>query len=100
MNQKPQTVNVDRIRLAAPWAAWWAMFAAVCIGVWHVRGAKSFMEQVVVEVRELRVEAKELRTEIRQAQEKQHQLELDIKGVKTKLGISATFSTPVVTAAK
>lgn len=50
------------------------------------------MEQVVKEVKELRVEMKVV-------QEKQHQLEIEMKGVKTKLGITATLSDPVVTAA-
>lgn len=37
------------------------MFAVVCVGVWHVRGAKAIGEQVVVEVKELRVEMKQAR---------------------------------------
>ena len=92
MPPKPQTIQVDRVRFSAPWAAWWAMFLVVCTGVWYVRGAKSVVEQVVNEVRELRVEMKVV-------QEKQHQLEVEMKGVKTKLGITSTFSDPVVTAA-
>lgn len=68
------------------------MFLVICTGVWYVRGAKSVVEQVVNEVRELRVEMKVV-------QEKQHQLEIEMKGVKTKMGITSTFSNPVVTAA-
>ena len=99
MPPKPQTVHVDRLRLSGPWVAWWAMFlvactgaTGVCTGVWYVRGGVSAVEQVVKEVKELRVEMKVV-------QEKQHQLEVEMKGVKTKLGITATFSDPVVTAA-
>lgn len=92
MPPKHQTIQVDRARLSATWAAWWAMFLVICTGVWYVRGAKSVVEQVVNEVRELRVEMKFV-------QEKQHQLEIEMKGVKTKMGITSTFSNPVVTAA-
>lgn len=92
MPPKPQSIDVDRMRFSATWAAWWAMFLVVCTGVWYLRGAKATMEQAVIEVKELRVEMKA-------TQDKQHQLELDMKGVKTKLGITANFSDPVVTAA-
>ena len=92
MTAKPQNIDVDRVRFSAPWAAWWAMFIVVCTCVWYVKGAKLVLEQVVYEVKEMRVEMKV-------AQEKHHQLELEIKGIKTKLGISATFSAPVVTTA-
>ena len=92
MPPKPQTIHADRIRFSASWAAWWAMFVVVCTGVWYLRGAKATIEQAVIEVKELRVE-------MRATQDKQHQLELDMRGVKTKLGISATLSAPVVTAA-
>lgn len=62
MPPKPtQTINLDRIRLAGPWAAWWAMFCVACIGVWYLRGAKSVVEQVVVEVKGLREETKQAR---------------------------------------
>ena len=61
MPPKPQTVHIDRLRFTGPWMAWWAMFAAVCTGVWHVRGAKSIGEQVVIEVKELRAEMKQAR---------------------------------------
>jgi hypothetical protein len=44
-------------------------------------------------------EVKEIRVEMRMSQQKQHELELEIKGIKTKLGITASFSAPVVTAA-
>jgi hypothetical protein len=93
MAPKPQNIDVDHVRFSAPWAAWWAMFLVVCTCVWYVKGAKSVLEQVVYEVKEIRVE-------MRMSQQKQHELELEIKGIKTKLGISATFSAPVVTAAK
>jgi len=92
MPPKPQDIHVDRLRLSGPWVAWWAMFVTVCCGVWYVRGAAIAVQQVVAEVKELRVEMKV-------TEEKQHQLELDMKGVKTKLGIAANFSDPVVTAA-
>lgn len=99
MPPKPQNIHVDRLRLSGPWTAWWAMFVVICIGVvatckgvWHLRGATSNIEQVVKEVKELRVEMKV-------TQEKQHQLEIEMKGVKTKLGLTANFSDPVVTAA-
>jgi hypothetical protein len=99
MPPKPQNIHVDRVRLSASWASWWAMFVvisigagATCRGVWHLRGATANIEQVVKEVKELRVEMKV-------TQEKQHQLEIEMKGVKTKLGITANFSDPVVTAA-
>jgi hypothetical protein len=92
MPPKPQNIDVDRVRFSAPWAAWWAMFIVVCTGVWYLRGAKATIEQAVIEVKELRVE-------MRATQDKQHQLELDMRGVKTKLGITASFSAPVVTAA-
>ena len=65
---------------------------AVCKGVWHLRGATSSIEQVVKEVKELRVDMKV-------TQDKQHQLEIEMKGVKTKLGISSTSPGSVVTAA-
>jgi hypothetical protein len=37
------------------------MFAVVCAGVWYLRGAKAIGEQVVVEVKELRVEMRQAR---------------------------------------
>jgi len=61
MPPKPQTINVDRIRLAGPWAAWWAMFSVAVLGVWYLRGSKAAVEQVVVEVKELREETKQAR---------------------------------------
>jgi hypothetical protein len=64
MPPKPQTVNLDRIRLSGPWAAWWAMFCVAVIGVWYLRGAKDAGEQVVVEVKALRTEMKQAREEI------------------------------------
>lgn len=64
MPPKPQTVNLDRIRLSGPWAAWWAMFSVAVIGVWYLRGAKAVGEQVVVEVKELRTEMKQTRETI------------------------------------
>lgn len=64
MPQKPQTINVDRIRLSGPWAAWWAMFTVAVIGVWYLRGAKAAGEQVVIEVKELRGEMKQARETI------------------------------------
>lgn len=54
-------MNVDRIRLAGPWAAWWAMFSVAVLGVWYLRGSKAAVEQVVVEVKELREETKQAR---------------------------------------
>jgi hypothetical protein len=91
MPPKAETIHVDRVRLTASWAAWWAMFVVVCTGVWYLRGAKATIEQAVIEVKELRVEMKA-------TQDKQHQLELDMRGVKTKLGISSTQSGQIVTA--
>lgn len=64
MPPKPQTINVDRIRLSGPWAAWWAMFTVAVIGVWYLRGAKAAGEQVVIEVKELRGEMKQARETI------------------------------------
>lgn len=61
MPPKPQTVNIDRIRLSGPWAAWWAMFSVAVIGVWYLRGSKAAVEQVVIEVKELREETKQAR---------------------------------------
>jgi len=61
MPPKPQTVHIDRIRLAGPWAAWWAMFSVAVLGVWYLRGSKAAVEQVVIEVKELREEAKQAR---------------------------------------
>lgn len=59
--KQPQTINLDRIRLAGPWAAWWAMFSVAVLGVWYLRGSKAAVEQVVVEVKELREENKQAR---------------------------------------
>lgn len=70
--KQPQTINIDRIRLAGPWAAWWAMFSVAVIGVWYIRGAKDAGEQVVVEVKEVAVEVKALRSEMKQARETMH----------------------------
>jgi len=62
MPPKPQpTIHLDRIRLAGPWAAWWAMFCVAVLGVWYMRGAKAVVEQVVVEVKGLREETKQAR---------------------------------------
>lgn len=61
MPPKPQTVHIDRIRLAGPWAAWWAMFSVAVLGVWYLRGSKAAVEQVVIEVKELREETKQAR---------------------------------------
>lgn len=61
MPPKPQTVHIDRIRLAGPWAAWWAMFSVAVLGVWYLRGSKAAVEQVVIEVKELREENKQAR---------------------------------------
>ena len=62
MPPKPtQTINIDRIRLSGPWAAWWAMFSVAVLGVWYLRGSKAAVEQVVVEVKELREETKQAR---------------------------------------
>lgn len=61
MPPKPQTVNLDRIRLAGPWAAWWAMFSVAVLGVWHLKGSKDAVEQVVIEVKALRQETKQAR---------------------------------------
>jgi len=71
MPPKPQMVHIDRIRLAGPWAAWWAMFAVAVSGVWYLRGAKAAVEQVVIEVKELREETK-------QAQEIIHVLDVRV----------------------
>jgi hypothetical protein len=56
-----QAVNIDRIRLNGSWTAWWAVFSVLLVGVWYLRGAKSIGEQVVLEVRELRMEMREAR---------------------------------------
>lgn len=64
MPPKPQTINVDRIRLSGPWAAWWAMFTIAVTGVWYLRGAKDAGEQVVIEVKALRGEMKQAREQI------------------------------------
>jgi hypothetical protein len=56
-----QTIDLTKIRFAAPWAAWWAMFSAVVVGVWYLRGAKEIGEQVVAEVKELRAEMRQTR---------------------------------------
>lgn len=64
MPPKPQTINLDRIRISGPWAAWWAMFSVAVIGVWYLRGAKDAGEQVVVEVKALRGEMKQAREQI------------------------------------
>lgn len=64
MPPKQQTVNLDRIRLSGPWAAWWAMFCVAVVGVWYLRGVKDAGEQVVVEVKALRAEIKQAREEI------------------------------------
>lgn len=64
MPPKPQTINVDRIRLSGPWAAWWAMFTVAVTGVWYLRGAKDAGEQVVIEVKALRGEMKQAREQI------------------------------------
>jgi len=61
MPPKPQTVHIDRIRLAGPWAAWWAMFSVAVLGVWYLRGSKAAVEQVVIEVKELREKTKQAR---------------------------------------
>ena len=71
MSPKVETVNIDRIRLSGPWAAWWAMFAVALAGVWQIRGAKSAGEQVVIEV-------KELRSEMKQAREAMHVLDVRV----------------------
>ena len=61
MPPKPQTVYLDKIRLNGPWAAWWAMFSVAVLGVWYLRGSKAAVEQVVIEVKELREETKQAR---------------------------------------
>lgn len=61
MSQKPQALNIDRVRLSGTWTAWWAMFSTVVVGVWYLRGAKEAGEQVVKEVQELRSEMKQAR---------------------------------------
>lgn len=58
MPPKPQTINLDRIRLSGPWAAWWAMFAVALTGVWYLRGAKDAGEAMVLEVKAVRQEMK------------------------------------------
>ncbi len=61
MPPKPQTINMDRVRISGPWAAWWAMFAVAVTGVWYLRGSKAAVEQVVIEVKELREKTKQAR---------------------------------------
>jgi hypothetical protein len=56
MPPKPQTINLDRIRLSGPWAAWWAIFSVAVLGVWYLRGTKDAGEAVVVEVKAMREE--------------------------------------------
>jgi hypothetical protein len=58
---KPESINLDRIRLSASWTAWWAVFVVLLVGVWYLRGAKAVGEQVVTEVRELRIEMRDQR---------------------------------------
>lgn len=76
--KQPQTINIDRIRLSGPWAAWWAMFCVAVIGVWYIRGAKDAGEQVVVEVKEVAVEVKALRSEMKQARDEIHGLNVRV----------------------
>ena len=57
----PQTINIDRVRLSGASAAWWAMFCVAVLGVWYLRGSKAAVEQVVIEVKELREKTKQAR---------------------------------------
>jgi len=61
----PQEINLDRIRLSGSWAAWWAVFCVLLVGVWYLRGAKSVGEQLVIEI-------KEIHSEMRKANDKLH----------------------------
>jgi len=74
MPPRPQTIQLDRVRLSGPWAAWWAMFTVAVSGVWYLRGAKDAGEAVVVEV-------KAVREEMKAAAEKIHVLDVRVSNL-------------------
>lgn len=85
MPPKLQTINLGRVRLSGPWAAWWAIFCVAVIGVWYIRGAKDAGKQVVVEVNEVAIEVEALRSEMKQARDEINGLNVRVSTLMVEL---------------
>lgn len=93
----------DRTTIRIPIKMAWAFAVALVLGAFIWGGLWFQIGAIPDQIKEFRTEYQQSTKEMKERQDKvedrTHHLEIEVKGIKTKLGITATFSDSVVTAA-